>query len=183
MKQTANYLESIRQLFRYYKSLADKAIQQIHDEDIHWQPEGLPNSIAIVVKHMSGNMLSRWTDFLTSDGEKSWRNRDAEFEADFNNKSAMSDYWEKGWKCLFDAIDPLSDEDLQKIVYIRNEGHTVLEAINRQLSHYSYHTGQIVFLAKMICKENWLSLSIPKGDSQSFNREKFSREKQRKHFV
>lgn len=156
---------------------------QVTDEQLHWQPNEASNSIAIIVKHMAGNMLSRWTDFLTADGEKTWRNREAEFEDTFTGREDLLAYWEKGWQCLFDAIEPLSKTDLERIIYIRNEGHTVVEAINRQLAHYAYHVGQIVYLARLIANEDWKSLSIPKGGSEAFNAEKFAQEKKRQHFT
>src|SRR5690606_30034204 len=147
------------------------------------------NSIAIIVKHLSGNMLSRWTDFLTSDGEKQWRNRDSEFEEtheliDVNQaKAALVENWDKGWKCLFDALEGLQPENLCDIVYIRNEGHTAMEAINRQLAHYSYHVGQIVFYAKMLKDDAWSSLSIPRNKSNDYNADKFSKDKSRGQFT
>ncbi len=178
-----SYLGSIIKQFEYYKSLGDKTFDQLSDKDIHWQYNNESNSIAIIVKHIVGNMLSRWTNFLTEDGEKEWRHRDQEFINSYNNKQEMLASWEKGWQCLFEAIKPLKDEQLETIVYIRNHGHTVTEAINRQLAHYSYHIGQLVFLGKMIANNNWESLSIPKGKSASYNQEKFSKEKERKHFT
>ncbi len=178
-----NYLDATRKLFYYYKSLGDKALAQLDEEKIHFRFDENSNNVATIVKHMAGNMLSRWTDFLTSDGEKEWRNRETEFEDTFQSKEAMMDYWEKGWNCLFDAIAPLKEEDLSKIVYIRNEGHSVLEAVNRQLAHYSYHTGQLVFVIKSLKSENWQSLSIPKGKSADFNASKFSKDKSRRNFI
>lgn len=178
-----NYLDTTRALFRYYRELGDKALAQIGDEQIHWQPSPESNSVAIVVKHMSGNMLSRFTNFLTEDGEKPWRDRDAEFENDYASKADMLTAWQAGWNCFFEALDPLTEADLGRIVFIRNQGHTVLEALNRQLAHYAYHTGQIVFLCRMLAAENWQSLSIPKGGSQAFNSEKFAREKSRQFFT
>jgi uncharacterized damage-inducible protein DinB len=178
-----SYLASAIKQFQYAKSMADKSFAQLSDEQLHWQPNEASNSIAIIVKHMAGNMLSRWTDFLTSDGEKSWRNRESEFEDTFSSREEMLAYWEKGWACLFDAIEPLSKTDLERVIYIRNQGHTVVEAINRQLAHYSYHVGQIVYLARLITDQGWKSLSIPKGGSEAYNAEKFSQEKQRQHFT
>ncbi len=178
-----NFLESSRRLFRYYKSLGDKAMAQVDDEALMHQPDPESNSIALIVKHMSGNMLSRWTDFLTSDGEKTWRQRDQEFEGSYADREALLEAWEKGWQCLFEAVDPLTAADIERIVYIRNEGHTVMEAIQRQIAHYSYHVGQIVFLAKHLSGAQWQSLSIPKGNSQVFNAEKFEQDKQRKFFT
>lgn len=180
---TNSYLRSVRKQFEYYKSLGDKTFEQIDDTNIHWQFNEDSNSISIIVKHIVGNMLSRWTNFLTEDGEKEWRQRDTEFEDTYQNKEELINAWEKGWQCLFDAITPLTSTDLERIIYIRNQGHTVTEAINRQLAHYSYHIGQIVFLSKMITNNQWKSLSIPKGKSTSYNAEKFSKEKGRRHFT
>ncbi|MEO8235688.1 MAG: DUF1572 domain-containing protein [Flavobacterium sp.] len=177
------YLESIRKQFEYYKMLGDKTINQLPDDKLFWQYNDESNSIAIIVKHLYGNMLSRWTDFLNTDGEKEWRNRDAEFENNINSKATLIEMWEEGWKCFFNALNLLNTEDLNRIIYIRNEGHTVLEAINRQLAHYPYHVGQMVFIGKMICNENWISLSIPRGKSNSYNDGKFSKEKHKQHFT
>ncbi len=163
--------------------LGTKTISQVPDEKLFWQYDEDSNSIAIIAKHMWGNMLSRWTDFLTSDGEKDWRKRDEEFKADIDSREALMQKWDAGWDSLFNAINSLEPEDLEKIIYIRNQGHTVTEAINRQLAHYAYHVGQIVFLGKMICGEHWQSLSIPKGDSKAFNAEKFSKPKGKAHFT
>ncbi|MGN6647223.1 MAG: DUF1572 domain-containing protein [Cytophaga sp.] len=178
-----NYLESARKQFEYYKLLGDKTFAQLSDEQLYWQYNADSNSVAIIVKHLWGNMLSRWTDFLTTDGEKEWRNRDAEFETENKSRAALLAKWNEGWNCLFNALNQLSEEDLEKIIYIRNQGHTVMEAINRQLAHYPYHVGQIVFLGKMLCGEKWQSLSIPKGNSATYNAEKFSQEKGRQHFT
>ena len=128
-------------------------------------------------------MLSRWTDFLTTDGEKEFRQRDAEFENDIKTRADMLALWDAGWTCLFDAINPLTVEDLTKEIYIRNMGHTVVEAINRQLAHYPYHIGQIVFIGKMACDSHWTSLSIPKGDSKAYNADKFAQPKRKQHFT
>lgn len=178
-----DYLESVRKQFGYYKMLGDKTFAQLSEEQLFWQFNEESNSIAMIVKHLWGNMLSRWTDFLTSDGEKEWRNREAEFENDIQSKEELLTKWNNGWNCLFTTIDALNEDDLQKIIYIRNQGHSVMEAINRQLAHYPYHVGQIVFIGKMLCDENWTSLSIPRGKSQDFNAEKFSQPKERKHFT
>lgn len=178
-----NYIESTRKQFEYYKMLGEKTFAQLSDESLFWQHNSDSNSIATVVKHLWGNMLSRWTDFLTTDGEKEFRNRDAEFENDIASRQQLLDMWNEGWACLFNALDQLKTEDLEKIVYIRNQGHTVLEAINRQLAHYPYHIGQIVFIGKMQSNNNWKSLSIPKGNSQVFNEDKFSKPKQTSHFT
>lgn len=178
-----NYLDSVKKQFEYYKSLGEKTFDQIDDEKLFWQYNDESNSIAMIVKHISGNMLSRWTDFLTADGEKDWRDRDAEFINDIPSKALLLEHWNKGWDCLFDGINALTADDLDKIVYIRNQGHTVVEAINRQLAHYPYHIGQITFIGKMIQNEEWVSLSIPKGNSKSYNDEKFSQEKHQEHFT
>ncbi|MBK6833362.1 MAG: DUF1572 family protein [Bacteroidetes bacterium] len=178
-----SYLKSIKQQFEYYKILGEKAIEQLEEDQLFISLNEDSNSIATIIKHISGNMLSRWTDFLTSDGEKEWRNRDTEFENDIQSKSELLEIWNKGWSCLFDAINPLKQEDLSKIIFIRNEGHTVAEAINRQLAHYPYHIGQIVFLAKLLKKTEWNSLSIPKNKSANYNAGKFSKEKSMKNFT
>ena len=168
------YLESAIRQFEYYKSLAEKTFAQVGDEDLFWQYNEESNSIAIIVKHMRGNMLSRWTDFLTSDGEKEWRNRDSEFWNDIKDRKELMDKWNEGWACFFNAVKALTDNDMSKIVHIRNEAHSITDAINRQLAHYAYHVGQIVFIGKMIAATKWKSLSIPKGASRAFNDEKFS---------
>ena len=178
-----DYLNSVIKQFEYYKSLGDKAFAQVSDEHLFWQSHEDSNSIATIVKHLWGNMLSRWTDFLTSDGEKEWRNRDAEFEGDFSSREALMEKWNEGWQCLFDAIKPLTDDDLEKEIYIRNMGQTVTEAINRQLAHYAYHVGQVVFIGKMIQNDQWISLSIPKGASQKYNDQKFAQPKHTEHFT
>jgi hypothetical protein len=180
---TNDYLESVRKQFAYYKMLGEKTFSQLADDKLFWQYNEESNSIAVIVKHLWGNMLSRWTDFLTTDGEKEWRNRDAEFENDITSRQELLDKWTEGWNCLFEAIDALTTEDLEKIIYIRNQGHTVTEAINRQLAHYPYHIGQIVFIGKMACENGWTSLSIPKGNSKTFNTDKFAQPKQKGHFT
>lgn len=169
------YLDSLKKRLLSYKELADKTFAQLNDEQIHWQPAGEPNNIYIIVKHMSGNMLSRFTDFLTTDGEKPWRQRDAEFTDDPGaTKAQMLEIWEKGWDCLMNALNALQEADLGKTVHIRTEPLIAIDALNRQLAHYPYHVGQIVYLGKVMKAENWQSLSIPKGGSQQFNREKAS---------
>jgi hypothetical protein len=177
------YLDSVKKQFEYYKLLGDKTFSQLKDEHLFWQYNDDSNSIATIVKHLWGNMLSRWTDFLTTDGEKEWRNRDAEFENDVSTREELLKKWNEGWECLFNALNSISDTDLGRMVYIRNQGHTIMEAINRQLAHYPYHIGQIVFLGKMLAENGWNSLSIPKGKSQDFNAEKFSKPKQKGHFT
>ena len=178
-----DYLNSVKKQFEYYKMLGDKTFSQLSDDDFFWQFNQESNSIALIVQHLWGNMLSRWTDFLTTDGEKEWRNRDAEFEPTIKTKQEVLAQWEHGWQCLFHALNSLTDNDLDRIIYIRNMGHTVVEAINRQLAHYPYHVGQIVFIGKMFRNNNWQSLSIPRGNSNTYNAEKFSAPKQRQHFT
>ncbi|HQU77596.1 MAG: DUF1572 family protein [Chitinophagales bacterium] len=177
-----SYLDSIRKQFHYYQQLGEKTFEQVADDKLFWQYNEESNSMATIVKHLWGNMLSRWTDFLTSDGEKEWRQREAEFDNDIRSRDDMMAKWTEGWNCLYAAIDPLTDEDLEKIIFIRNQGHTVTEAINRQLAHYAYHVGQIVLLGKMLA-DQWDSLSIPRGRSDAFNKEKFSRPKEKGHFT
>ena len=173
MNDPSNYLESALKEFRRYKSLGDKSFAQLREEDIHWSQNKDSNSIAIIVKHMVGNMLSRWTDFLSSDGEKSWRNRDTEFEDPYSTKAEMIEAWDKAWDLVFQTLGSIDSTTFKQKVYIRQEAHTVVEAINRQLGHYAYHTGQIVFLAKGILGDKWQSLSIPKGGSEEFNKRMF----------
>ena len=178
-----SYLQSARKQFGYYKMLGDKTFAQLPDEKLFWQYNGNSNSIGTIVKHLWGNMRSRWTDFLTSDGEKEWRKRDAEFDNDIQSREELLQKWNEGWDCLFTALNSLGTQDLETIIYIRNQGHTVTEAINRQLAHYAYHVGQIVFLGKMLANNNWTSLSIPKGNSNQYNADKFSRPKHTGHFT
>ncbi len=177
-----SYLSSIIRQFQLYKSLGEKAIEQVNEQDLFRQFNEESNSIAIIVKHLHGNMISRWTDFLTSDGEKENRNRDGEFINDITSKAEMMKLWEEGWACCFNAIETLKEEDLERTIYIRNEGHSVMEAINRQVSHYPYHVGQIVYIAKM-CNDHFKSLSIPRNASSNYNTKKFSEEKSNKHFT
>lgn len=177
------YLESVKKQMLYYKTIAEKAMEQLSEEQLFVSVNEDTNSIANIVKHMSGNMISRWTDFLTSDGEKPWRERDVEFESFTTSKEDLLEIWNKGWKCFFNAIDSLQPEQLSQIIYIRNEGQTALDAINRQLAHYPYHIGQIVFYAKMLKKGDWDSLSIPKNKSNDYNSDKFSKDKSIKHFT
>ena len=143
------YLESIKKRFNQYKSLGDKTMEQLSEENLFWQYNDQSNSIAIIVQHLYGNMLSRWTNFLTEDGEKEWRDRDAEFEKVIKTKEELILKWDAGWECLFNVLETISKEDLDKIIYIRKEPLSVVDAINRQLAHYSYHVGQIVYLGKM----------------------------------
>lgn len=179
----SEFLTGSIKLFKYYKKLGEGAIAQLDDKEILIRPNAASNNIALIVHHLSGNMLSRWTDFLTTDGEKSWRNREAEFDESYSDKKAMMEAWDKGWECLLNALEGLTPEDLSKIIYIRNEGQSVLEAIQRQLAHYPHHVGQIIYQAKAIKGDAFTSLSIPKGKSDSYNKDKFSEEKGRRHFT
>lgn len=179
----SSYLKSVLLQFHYYKELGDKTIDQIPETKLSYKVNAQTNSINTIVKHLGGNMISRWTDFLTTDGEKEWRNREDEFNDTIQSKEDLIRTWNKGWEVMFNSLEKLNDEDLEKINYIRNEGHTVMESINRQLCHYSYHVGQLVYLGVLICGEEWNSLSIPKGESDQFNLEKFSKPKTRKNFL
>ena len=164
--------------FEYYKSLGDRTFGQLSEEQVFWQPNGESNSIAVIVKHIAGNMLSRWTNFLTEDGEKPWRNRDDEFINTFKTKQEVLEYWEKGWQCLFEALDQVNDDNIYSEVYIRGEAHTVLDAMIRQIAHYPYHIGQMVYIAKIMKNEDWKTLSIARNKSDEFNNEmkdKFSK--------
>ena len=179
----SGYLDSVKKQFEYYKMLGDKTFEQLSDEQLFWKYNDESNSIASIIKHLHGNMLSRWTDFLTSDGEKEWRDRESEFENDVQNRETLLELWEKGWLCLFEALNTINEDNFDQIIYIRNMGHSVLEAINRQLAHYPYHIGQIVFIGKMINDSDWKSLSIPRGDSQQYNTQKFAEPKRKAHFT
>lgn len=221
-----DYLNSAKQQFQYYKMLGDKTMAQLNDEQLFWQYNEASNSVAIMVKHLWGNMMSRWTDFLTTDGEKDFRKRDEEFElsvgtalqgsahpdvgprlavgprlegvdtnknegVDANKTEGVDDYnremiiskWEEGWACLFTALDSINEENFDTVIYIRNQGHSIPEAVNRQMMHYAYHVGQIVYLGRMMKGDDWQSLSIPKGNSKAYNAEKFSQEKGKRHFT
>ncbi len=176
-------LTSYRKQFAYYRKLGAGAIQQLNFAELTQEDLARSNSIAVIVKHLAGNMRSRWTDFLTSDGEKPWRKRETEFIDDFPDRPALEAAWDDGWDLLEQTLSGLTPEHLPAIVYIRNEGHTVAEALNRQLAHYSYHVGQIVLLAKQLRGAEWKTLSIPRGDSEAYNAAKFSRERGRRHFT
>jgi hypothetical protein len=170
LRFTTSYLEDSLTLLRYYKGLAEKAMAQVTDEQLVALLDDEMNSIALIVKHMAGNMRSRWTDFLTSDGEKPDRNRDDEFVDPPSTREALFAVWEDGWRRVFGALEPLSEPDLQRTVTIRGEAHSVMQAINRQIAHYAYHCGQIVLLARHFKGDQWQSLSIPRGKSQDFER-------------
>jgi hypothetical protein len=207
-RMNTDYLKSAKQQFLYYKQLGDKTMDQLNDEQLFWQYKDASNSIAIMVKHLWGNMMSRWTDFLTTDGEKDFRQRDEEFElrvgpslqgvdtanaegVDTDNAEGVNEHsravitekWEQGWACLFTALDSINEDNFDTTIYIRNQGHSIPEAINRQMMHYAYHVGQIVYLGRMMKGEDWQSLSIPKGNSKAYNAEKFSQEKGKRHFT
>lgn len=166
---STSYVRDAEKTLRYYKHLGERAMAQAPDDALMVCLDTESNSIALIVKHMAGNMRSRWSDFLTSDGEKPNRNRDTEFEAPPRTRAELLAMWDEGWKCMFDALAPLSDADLGRTVLIRNQPHSVMQAIQRQVAHYSYHVGQIVFLAKHCAGERWTSLSIPRGKSTDVN--------------
>ncbi|MEJ6786239.1 MAG: DUF1572 family protein, partial [Bacteroidota bacterium] len=195
-----DYLKSAKQQFQYYKQLGDKTMDQLNDEQLFWQYNDASNSIAVMAKHLWGNMMSRWTDFLTTDGEKDFRKRDEEFElrvgpslqgvdtanaegVDEHSRAVIIEKWEQGWACLFKALDSINEDNFDTTIYIRNQGHSIPEAINRQMMHYAYHVGQMVYLGRMMKGEDWQSLSIPKGNSKAYNAEKFSQEKGKRHFT
>lgn len=165
------YLKDVISQFRSCKMLAEKAIAQVSDTDFFHQPDAFSSSIAIIVKHIAGNMRSRWTDFLESDGEKTDRNRDGEFEITNESRASLMDYWEENWQLLFTTLESLTPADLAKVIRIRGVENYVIYAINRQLGHYSYHIGQIVYIARHLCGENWQTLSIAKGQSEQFNKQ------------
>lgn len=169
MSLEKTFLESCIKRVVYYKQLGDQTFEQLDDQDFHFQPNEESNSIAIIIQHIAGNMLSRFTNFLTEDGEKSWRQRDAEFEPHEHTKEQLVELWQKGWDCFLSAVQSLTKEDLEKTITIRSEPLTVVDALNRQLAHYPYHVGQIVYLGRIIKSKDWKNLSIPKGESQQFN--------------
>jgi hypothetical protein len=164
------YLQSVIKRLQVYKELGDKTFAQLEEKDFHYQPNPESNSIGIIIRHISGNMISRFTNFLTEDGEKTWRNRDAEFEEQEYSKQQFIEIWEKGWAVLFESLGALSENDLTRIVYIRKEALPVVDAINRQLAHYPHHVGQIVYIGKLLKNDRWKSLSIPKGQSETINK-------------
>jgi hypothetical protein len=170
LKFTTSYIEDSIALLRYYKLLGDRAMAQVTDEQLFLKLDDEANSIAIIVKHICGNMRSRWTDFLTTDGEKPDRNRDSEFAEPATTRQQLLEQWESGWAVLFGALEPLSDADLCRTVTIRGEAHSVMQAINRQVAHYPHHVGQIVLLAKHYACDHWQSLSVPRNRSAEFNK-------------
>jgi Protein of unknown function (DUF1572) len=163
------FLSSAVKRLSYYKELGDKTFEQLNEAEFHFTPNAESNSVALIIQHVAGNMLSRWTDFLTTDGEKQWRNRDTEFEEQKLTKKQLLDIWQKGWDCLLNSLHALTEDDLLKTIYIRGEALLAIDAINRQLAHYPYHVGQIIYLAKVIKDEDWQNLSIAKGHSDQFN--------------
>jgi hypothetical protein len=178
-----SYINSVEKQFQYYKMLGEKTFNQLDEVELMWNNSSDDNNIATIVNHLWGNMMSRWTGFLITDGEKDWRNRDAEFENSISTKKEMVAKWNEGWECLFSALKTVNDSNIGDVIYIRNQGHSVMEAINRQLCHYSYHIGQIVFLGKLIKGNNWETLSIAKGESINYNSIKFDSEKKTTHFT
>ena len=169
MSLAENFLSSYIKRSIYYKELGDKTFEQLNEADFHFQPDKESNSIAIIIQHLAGNMLSRFSNFLTEDGEKTWRNRDTEFEEQQLTKEQLLQKWNEGWDCYLDAVKSLTEDDLLKTITIRSEELTVVDALNRQLAHYPYHVGQIVYIGRMIKKEKWKTLSIAKGKSDEFN--------------
>ncbi len=180
-----SFIDSSIKQFKYYKSLVDKSVDQLNDIQLFeaYAKSEENNSIAVIMQHIMGNMLSRWTNFISEDGEKPWRNRESEFACLIKTRTELLPKWDSAWDVLFDTLSKLEKEDLEKTVYIRNMGHSVVEAIQRQLCHYSYHVGQIVFEAKQHLGEQWLSLSIPRGESKSYNDSKFALKKRKAHFT
>lgn len=171
------YLRIVIERFNSVKTLGDKTLNQLTEEEIHWNYNNESNSVAVIVKHLSGNMVSRWSDFLTSDGEKDYRNRDGEFMDDITNKAELITVWEKGWTVLIDTLTDLTEQDLLKSINIRGERHLVLEAIERQMAHYAYHVGQIVYIGKQLKDKDWKTLSIPKGKSEDYLKEMLEKHK------
>tara|TARA_R110002153_G_scaffold238976_1_gene393410 strand:+ start:355 stop:912 length:558 start_codon:yes stop_codon:yes gene_type:complete len=177
------YLKSVKLQFEYYKTLGEKTFDQLSDDELFWQFNEESNSIAIIVNHLWGNMKSRWTDFLISDGEKKWRDRDLEFELALKSRSELLNKWNDGWGILFDALNSVNKENFETEVFIRKQSHSISEALNRQMMHYAYHIGQIVYIGRMIRGQNWKSLSIAKGKSKDFNTNKLSQGKHGGHFT
>lgn len=176
------FLHSVIKQFEYYKSVGEKTFNQLEEQDLFWQYNEESNSIAITVNHLWGNMLSRWTDFLNSDGEKEWRKRDLEFEDVIHSRAELEAKWEEGWACLFRALNSINENNFNQKIYIRNQEHSIIDAVHRQLAHYAYHIGQIVYVGRMIKGKEWNSLTIPKGKSADFNTKKFAQGKHSGHF-
>ena len=165
----AIYLDSAIKRLLTYKTLGDMTFAQLEEKDFYYAPSEQSNNIAVIIQHMHGNMISRWTNFLSEDGEKPGRNRDEEFSPPSSDKAELLDMWEKGWRCLIETLSSLKEDDLLKTITIRHEPLTAIDAINRQLAHYPHHVGQIVYIGKMIRDHNWRTLSVPKGGSRDFN--------------
>jgi len=179
----ADFIPAFKKQFYYYKSLTDKTLEQLSDEQILFRPDDSTNSIAIILNHLAGNMLSRWTNFRIEDGEKEWRIRDEEFEENFGSVDDLKLKWIRAWEVVENELSQISEENMGDIIYIRNGGHTILEAFYRQSNHLAYHTGQIVHQGKILEKENFTSLSIPKGKSKEFNQISFGKGKSKRHFT
>jgi hypothetical protein len=175
------FLQTVIRRVKYYKDLGDKTFEQLNDADFHYQPNSESNSIAVIIQHINGNMLSRWTNFLTEDGEKEWRNRDDEFAIHDYSKQQLLEIWEKGWKCFLEALESLKEDDLLKTIFIRQEELTVIDAINRQLAHYPYHVGQIVYVGRIIKDQVWKNLSIPKNKSAQYNKSESVKDPSKKY--
>lgn len=183
-KLGSDYLNSTKKLFEYYYTIGRKAIQQLSDEEIHFSYDPEDNNIATIAKHMIGNMHSRFTNFLVEDGEKAWRNREDEFVDTIHYKAELLEAWDSGWQIVFQAIEDSKEVDMnEQLIYIRNQGHTIIEAFSRQLAHYASHTGQIIYLAKSIKGSEWITLSIAKGKSANYNEQKFNQVKSRGFFA
>jgi hypothetical protein len=178
-----NYLNSALKQFGYYKTLGERTFDQLNEKQLFWQYNSESNSIAIIINHLWGNMKSRWTDFLTSDGEKKWRKRDLEFETQIESKEKLMAKWEAGWTCLFEALQTINDKNFQTEIFIRNQSHSIPDAVNRQMMHYAYHIGQVVYLGRMIKAEKWKNLSVEKGGSAAYNQKKNSQGEHRGHFT
>lgn len=179
----SDFLKTFRKQFFYYKTLADKSIEQLDDEHFFHQFDETNNSVALLVSHLSGNMLSRWTNFQFEDGEKKWRKRDSEFEIRNRTRADLMKLWQKAWVIVDVELEPLSEKKLSEIIYIRNEGHTILQALFRQSNHLSYHVGQIVHQAKLLKTNDFKCLSIPKGESEAYFQKKMAEGKGNRHFT
>ncbi len=179
----SKYLEGVRKQFLYYKKLGEGTFSQLSDEQLFWQYNPECNSISIIVNHLWGNMMSRWTDFLSSDGEKEWRNRDLEFESVIHDRTEMMQKWKEGWEALFFALDSIREDNFTNVVYIRNQAHSIPDALSRQMMHYASHIGQIIYIGKMCKGMEWQTLSIARGQSKEFNQHKFSKGKHKGHFT
>jgi hypothetical protein len=178
-----DYLTTAKRDFQYYKTLGEKTFSQLEEKDCFWQFDSESNSIAVIVNHLYGNMKSRWTDFLSSDGEKQWRKRDLEFKNQLKTKAEVLNRWEQGWDCVFKSLDSINEDNFNTKIYIRSQEHSVIQAINRQLTHYAYHVGQVVYIGRLIKGSKWKYLSIPKDKSDDFNQKKFSRGKHQGQFT